>query len=65
MTDPRYLDVTLLEKTFSSGSYSNIQLSAGLDSSDLDDRGKRLCSAIYYGVIQRRISLDYVLGRLS
>jgi 16S rRNA (cytosine967-C5)-methyltransferase len=65
MTDPRYLAVKLLDKTFSSGSYSNIQLSAGLDSSDLDDRGKRLCSAIYYGVIQRRISLDYVIGRLS
>lgn len=65
MTDPRYLAVKLLDKTFGSGSYSNIQLNAGLDSSDLDDRGKRLCSAIYYGVIQRRISLDYVIGRLS
>ncbi|MBR4627089.1 MAG: 16S rRNA (cytosine(967)-C(5))-methyltransferase RsmB [Ruminococcus sp.] len=65
MTDPRYLAVKLLDKTFSSGSYSNIQLNAGLDSSGLDDRGKRLCSAIYYGVIQRRISLDYVIGRLS
>ena len=65
MSDPRFLAVRLLDKTFSSGSYSNIQLSAGLDSSDLDDRGKRLCSAIYYGVIQMRISLDYVIGRLA
>lgn len=65
MTDPRYLAVKLLDKTFRSGSYSNIQLNAGLDSSDLDDRGKRLCSAIYYGVIQTKISLDYVIGRLS
>ena len=65
MTDPRYLAVKLLDKTFSSGSYSNIQLNAGLDSSGLDDRGKRLCSAIYYGVIQMKISLDYVIGKLS
>ena len=65
MTDPRYLAVKLLDKTFRSGSYSNIQLKAGLDSSDLDDRGKRLCSAVYYGVIQTKISLDYVIGRLS
>ncbi|MBQ6181601.1 MAG: 16S rRNA (cytosine(967)-C(5))-methyltransferase RsmB [Ruminococcus sp.] len=65
MADPRYIAVKLLTKTFGSGSYSNIQLSAGLDSSGLDDRGKKLCSAVYYGVIQRRISLDYVIGRLS
>jgi len=65
MTDPRYLAVKLLDKTFRSGSYSNIQLNAGLDSSGLDDRGKRLCSAIYYGVIQMKISLDYVIDRFS
>ena len=65
MTDPRYLAVKLLDKTFSSGSYSNIQLSAGLDSSGIDDRGKRLCSAVYYGVIQMKLSLDYVIGRFS
>ena len=65
MTDPRYLAVKLLDKTFRSGSYSNIQLNAGLDSSGLDDRGKRLCSAIYYGVIQMKLSLDYVIDRLS
>ena len=65
MADPRYIAVKLLTKTFRSGSYSNIQLSAGLDSSGLDDRGKKLCSAVYYGVIQRRISLDYVIVKLS
>ena len=65
MTEPRYLAVRLLDKTFRSGSYSNIQLNAGLDSSGLDDRGKRLCSAIYYGVIQMKLSLDYVIGRFS
>jgi 16S rRNA (cytosine967-C5)-methyltransferase len=65
MTDPRYLAVKLLNKTFSSGSYSNIQLSAGLDSSDLDDRGKKLCSALYYGVIERKITLDYIISGLS
>ncbi|MBO6116590.1 MAG: 16S rRNA (cytosine(967)-C(5))-methyltransferase RsmB [Ruminococcus sp.] len=65
MSEPRYLAVKLLNKTFRSGSYSNIQLSAGLDSSDLDDRGKKLCSALYYGVIQRRLTLDYVISGLS
>lgn len=65
MNEPRYLAVKLLNKTFGSGSYSNIQLSAGLDSSDLDERGKKLCSALYYGVIQRRLTLDHVIAGLS
>ena len=65
MADARYIAVKLLDKTFSSGSYSNIQLSSGLASSGLDDLGKRLCSAIYYGVIQMKLSLDYVIDRLS
>ena len=65
MADPRYIAIKLLNKTFRSGSYSNIQLNAGLDSSELDERGKKLCSAIYYGVIQTRISLDYVIDKFS
>ena len=65
MTDPRYLAVKLLCKTFGSGGYSNIQLDSGLDSSDLDPRGKRFCSALYYGVIERKITLDSIIDRLS
>lgn len=65
MTDPRYLAVKLLDKTFSSGSYSNLQLDSGLKASDLDDRGKKLCSAVYYGVIERRLTLDHIIGGLS
>ena len=65
MTDPRYLAVKLLDKTFSSGSYSNLQLDSGLKGSDLDDRGRKLCSAIYYGVIERKLTLDHIIGGLS
>jgi 16S rRNA (cytosine967-C5)-methyltransferase len=65
MTDPRYLAVKLLDKTFGSGSYSNLQLDSGLKGSDLDERGRKLCSAIYYGVIERRLTLDHIIGGLS
>ena len=65
MTDPRYLAVKLLCKTFGSGGYSNIQLDSGLKSSDLDARGRSFCSALYYGVISRRITLDHIIGGLS
>ena len=42
MTDPRYLAVKLLDKTFVSDSYSNLQLDSGLKNSDLDERGRKL-----------------------
>lgn len=63
MTDPRYLAAKLLDKTFRSESYSNIQLNSGLERSDLDPQGRRLCTAIYYGVIQCRLTLDFILGQ--
>ncbi|MBQ8296210.1 MAG: 16S rRNA (cytosine(967)-C(5))-methyltransferase RsmB [Ruminococcus sp.] len=65
MNNPRYIAVELLNKTFRKGSYSNIQLSSGLDSSELSDRDKKLCSVIYYGVIERKITLDHIIGGLS
>lgn len=63
MTDPRYMAAKLLDKTLKSGSYSNIQLNSGLERSELDSQGKKLCTAIYYGVIQRKITLDYILAQ--
>lgn len=65
MKNPRFLAVQLLNKTFRSGSYSNIQLGSGLDSSNMTERDKRLCSVIYYGVIERKITLDHIIGGLS
>lgn len=65
MTDPRYLAAELLNKVFKNGGYSNIQLAHGLVSADMSDRDKRLCSAIFYGVIERRITLDHIIGGLS
>ena len=63
MADARYIAAKLLDKTLKNDSYSNIQLNSGLERSDLDLQGKKLCTAIYYGVIQRRITLDYVLAQ--
>lgn len=63
MTNPRYLAAKLLDKTFKSGSYSNIQLNSGLERAELDSQGKRFCTALYYGVIRRRITIDYILAQ--
>lgn len=65
MNDPRRLAAQLLGKTFKNNSYSNISLSKGLDSSELSKRDKKLCSALYYGVIERRITLDYIISGFS
>lgn len=65
MTEPRYLAVKLLCKTFGSGSYSNIQLNSALGSCNMESRDKKLCSALYYGVIERKLTLDHIIRGLS
>lgn len=65
MADPRHVAVKLLCKTFENGSYSNIQLGTALSSGDLEPRDKKLCSMLYYGVIERKLTLDHIIGGLS
>jgi len=65
MKNARFLAVELLDRTFKNNGYSNIQLGAGLEKSNLDERDKRLCSMLYYGVIERKITLDYIISQLS
>lgn len=45
--------------------YSNIVLDKTLASLSLDARDKALAAAIFYGVLERRITLDYVISRFS
>jgi len=65
MSEARYLAVKLLCKTFRSGSYSNIQLNSALGSTEMEVREKKLCSALYYGVIERKLTLDHIISGLS
>ena len=65
MKNARFLAVELLGRTFKNNGYSNIQLGAGLEKSGLDERDRRLCSMLYYGVIERKITLDYIISQLS
>ncbi len=61
----RYKAVKLLGKTFSKNGYSNILLDKALEETDMDEREKALCSALYYGVTERRITLDYIISCYS
>lgn len=56
---------SLLLRCESSGQYSNIAIDHALTSSQMKDIDKALTSALFYGVIERRITLDYYIGKLS
>lgn len=62
MTDARYQAVKLLGRTFKNGGYSNILLNSVLSETDMSERDKKLCTAIYYGVIERKITLDHIVS---
>jgi 16S rRNA (cytosine967-C5)-methyltransferase len=61
----RKLAVTLLNQTEQQQGYSNLLLDHALEQSGLEAREKRLCAALYYGVLERRITLDALISRYS
>ncbi len=61
----RKLCFDLLIKSEKGKQYSNIALDNALLSCELNDADKRLCSALFYGVIERKITLDYRISTLS
>ena len=62
---PRLLAFDLLCKAEKSKQYSNIALDGALLQSGMSDADRALASALFYGVIERRITLDYQLAKLS
>lgn len=45
--------------------YSNIVLDSVLKKSSLSPKDSSLATAIFYGVLERRITLDYIIGLFS
>ena len=45
--------------------YSNLVLDSALKSAQLDSRDRALATTIFYGVLERRITLDYMIGLFS
>lgn len=65
MDTARLQAVKLLGKTFGKGGYSNILLDKALSESSMSQKDKALCAALYYGVLERRITLDYIISGYS
>ncbi len=49
----------------SSGGFSNIVLDSILEETHLEHRDRAFASALFYGVLERRITLDYLIKRYS
>ena len=63
--NPRELVFGLLQRLEDSKQFSNIALDHALSASDLSDADRRLASALFYGVIERMITLDARISQLS
>lgn len=57
--------VAALLKIEEQGGYSNIVLDEMLEHSDLSDSDRGFASRLLYGVIERRLTLDYLLNHVS
>ena len=62
---PRKVALDLLKKAEKSKQYSNIALDHALSESGMSEQDRALASALFYGVTERKITLDYQLSRLS
>ena len=54
-----------LLKYENSGVYSNIELSYAIERNHLEGAEKALFTALFYGVIERKLTLDYYIEKLS
>ena len=64
-TTARALALELLQKSARQQQFSNIALDKALERCSLSDADKRLTSLLFYGVTERKITLDYRISELS
>ena len=65
MSDPRKIAYDVLVKCASAEQYSNIALDTAIKRSDLTSPDRGLLTALVYGVIERQITLDAIIDRLT
>lgn len=63
--DPRKLALDSLVKWEKQGKYTSLEAAATLDRDVLRGVDKSLYSAIVYGVVERAVTLDYIIDRFS
>ena len=63
MANPRKVAVKALIKINTELSYSNITLNTVFSETGIEGSDKALATALVYGVLERKITLDYVLSK--
>lgn len=63
MSSARFTAVKLLDRTFNKSGFSNIVLDSALKGTELSVQDKKFCTALYYGVLERKITLDYIISK--
>ena len=61
----RKLALELLNKTMKAGQYSNIAIDNAIKMNGLDEKDSSLLCVLVYGVIERKITLDFIIDTLS
>lgn len=61
----REVAISALLKTAQSRGYSNIELDAAIKKFGLSGVERSFFTALFYGVIERKITLDYIISKLS
>ena len=65
MMNVRQSALATLTRCDRDGSYSNLALDAAIKAGDFSPADRGLLTALVYGVIERRITLDYLIDRLA
>ena len=65
MKNARTAAYTALLQVDVNAGYSNIVIDKAIKEADLDQRDASLAAAIFYGVLERRITLDYIINQFS
>lgn len=65
MKNPRQLVLELLNSIENKKSYSNIILDDALLTNDLSPKDKSFVSKLFYGTLERKITLDYIIAKYS
>lgn len=63
MSEARSTVIKLLLKMEGSTSYSNILLNSAFDESGLSERDRAFAAALFYGVTERKMTLDYIIDQ--
>ena len=64
MSTARKVAAEAICKVTADGAYSNLVLSSLLDENSLSDAEKALCTAIFYGTLDRMVTVDFYIKKL-